>query len=130
MDTRRRMTRSVVKLNGMPVTFRNSTQKKVSLSTTKVELIAAVIAMQDAQFTKNIVKSLGMNIKLLMLAAIDKGGAVDNNTSCGSEIEIFPEIKTPVIIETKWVTTVNNEANKFFKKIMAGPEKNNHAARL
>ena len=42
-DTRRSITGSIVYLNGALVTFRSSTKKMVSLSTTKVELNAAVM---------------------------------------------------------------------------------------
>ena len=63
-DTRRSMTGSVVYLNGVPVTFRSSTQKMVSLSTTEAELNAAVMGVQHALFMKNILKSLGLKVKL------------------------------------------------------------------
>ena len=55
----------------------------MSLLTTKVELNAAV--MQDAVFMKNILKSLGLKVKLPILASIDNGRAVDigNNWSVG-----------------------------------------------
>ena len=46
-DTRRIMTGSVVYLNGVPVTFRSSTQKMVSLLTTEEELNVAVMCVQD-----------------------------------------------------------------------------------
>ena len=75
-DTRS-MTGSVVYLNGALVTFRNSNQKIVSLLTTKAELNVAVIGVQDALFVKNRLKSLGLKIKLPLLASIDNVGAVD-----------------------------------------------------
>ena len=61
------MTKSVVYLNGVPVTFRSSTQKMVSLST--------VMSVQDALFMKNVLKSLGLKVKLPMVASIHNGGA-------------------------------------------------------
>ena len=72
-------------LDGAPVTFRNSTQKMVSLSTTKVELNAAVMGVQDSLFMKIIMKSLGVKVKLPMLASINNGRAVYiyNNWSVG-----------------------------------------------
>ena len=80
-DTGQSMTGSVVYLNGAIVTFRSSTQKMVILSTTKAELNAEVMGVQDAFFVKNILKSFGLKVKLPMLACIDNGGALDNGNN-------------------------------------------------
>ena len=40
------------------------------LSTTEAELNVAVMGVQDALFMKNILKSLGLKVKLPMLASI------------------------------------------------------------
>ena len=52
LDARRSMTRSAVYMNGVPVTFRNSFKKAVSLSMTEAELNTAVMEVQDALFTR------------------------------------------------------------------------------
>ena len=82
---RRSIIGRVVYLNGVPVTFRISTQKTMSLLTNKVELNAALIGVQDALFMKNILKSLGLKVKLPILASIDNGRVIDigNNWSVG-----------------------------------------------
>ena len=54
------MTGSVVYLNEVPVIFRSSTQKMVSLSITEAELNATVMGVQDALFMRNILKSHGL----------------------------------------------------------------------
>ena len=66
----------------MEETFRSSTQKTVSLSTTKAELNAAVMGLQDAFLMKNILKPLRLKVKLPLLASIDNGGAVDIGNNC------------------------------------------------
>ena len=76
-DTRRSITGSVMYLNGVPVTFRSSNQKTVSLSTTKKMLNAAVMCVQDTLFMKKILKSLRLKVKLPILASIDNGSTVD-----------------------------------------------------
>ena len=76
-DTRRSMTKSVVYLNGVQVTFRSSTMKMVSLLTTEAELNAAVIGVQDALFIKNILKSIVLKVKLPIVASINNGRALD-----------------------------------------------------
>ena len=53
----------------------------VSLSTTEEELNVAVMFVQDALFMKNILKSLGLKVKVPMLASIDNGGAVHTGNS-------------------------------------------------
>ena len=60
------MTGSVMYLNGTPVALRNSTKKTVSLLTTEAELDAAVMGVLDTLFTRNILKSLGLKVKLPM----------------------------------------------------------------
>ena len=52
-----------------------STQKMVSLLTTKAELNVAVMGVQDALFVRKILKLL--KVKLPILACIDNGRAVD-----------------------------------------------------
>ena len=70
---KRSVTEIVVYLNGVPVIFKSSTQKMVSLSTTKAELNSAILDVQDALFVENILKSLRLKVKLPMLANIDNG---------------------------------------------------------
>ena len=45
----------------------------VSLSAIEAELNAAVMGVQDASFMRNILKSLGLKVKLPMSASIDNG---------------------------------------------------------
>ena len=80
----------------------------VSLSTTKVELNAAVVGMKDAFFIKNILKSFVLKIKLTILASIDNGRAIDTGKdwsvggrTCHVEVkQNFPrELKEAGIIE-------------------------------
>ena len=96
----------------------------VSLLTTEAELNAAVMGVQDWLFAKNILKSFGLKVKLLMQASIDNGRAVDtvNNWSvgertCHMEVKqnFLQELKEAGIVEFQWVSTTNNEADMFTK---------------
>ena len=96
------------------------------------------MGVQGALFLKNTLKSLGLKVKLAILASIDSGGAVDigNNWSVGGRIHymevkqhFLQELKEAGIIEFQWVSRVNNEADMFTKKL-TGPEHNKHAAKL
>ena len=71
------ITGSVVYLNEMPVMFQCSNQKTVSLSTTKAELNAAVVGVEDALFVKKILKSLGLKVKLPILVSINSSRSAD-----------------------------------------------------
>ena len=64
-------------LNGATIRLRSSTKETAILSTTKAELNVAVMGVQDALFMKNILKSIGVKVKLPKLASIDNGGAVE-----------------------------------------------------
>ena len=138
LDIRRSVTGSIVYLNGVPVTYQSSTQKMVTLSTTEAELNAAVKGVQDALFVRNILKSLGLKVKLPILANIDKGGAVDidNNWSVGGRIchvevkqNFLQKLKEAGIVEFQWIFMANNEAEMSTKNV-SGPEHNKHAARI
>ena len=137
-DTRRSITGSVVYLNGVLDMFISSTQKTVHLSTTKVEMNAAVMGVQDVLFMKNILKSLGLKVKLPIQASIDNGRAIDigNNWSVDARthhVEVKQnflwEWKEASIVKFQWISTASNEADMFTKNLV-GPEHNKHAARL
>ena len=126
------ITGSLSYLNGVPVTFRSSTQKMVSLSTTEAKMDAAVMSVQNALFMKSILESLRLKVKLPMLDSFDNGRAFDigNNWSFGSRtchVEVKQtflwELKEAGIIEFQWISTASNEADMFIKN-MAGPEHN------
>ena len=98
----------------------------------------AVMGMHDALLIKNILKSLGLKVKLPTLASIDNGRALDigNNWSVGwrtHHVEVKQnflwELKEAGILELQWVSTSSNEANMFTKNL-AETEHNKYAARL
>jgi hypothetical protein len=65
--------------------FKSSTERTVSLSTTKAETYTGVTCVQDMLYMKNIMESLGLGIKLPMFLEMDSQGAVypANNWSVG-----------------------------------------------
>ena len=80
--------------------------------TTKAELNIAVMGMQDALFMKNIPKLLELEVKLTILASVNKNGAVDfgNNLSidrrtCHVEVKqnFLWELKEACFVEFQWV---------------------------
>jgi hypothetical protein len=78
----------MVYLEGAAAMFKSSTERTVSLSTTKAETYADVTCVQDMLCMKNVLVSLGLRIKLPMVLEIDNQGAVylANNWSVGGRM--------------------------------------------
>jgi hypothetical protein len=75
----------VVYLEGAPAMSKSSTEKTVSLSTTKAETYAGVTCVQDMLYIKNLLESLGLKVKITMVLEMHNQGAVylANNWSIG-----------------------------------------------
>ena len=82
------------------------------------------MGVQDALFMNNILKSLGLKVKLPTLASIDNGRAVDigYNWSVGRRthhVEVkqnfLQKLKEAGILEFHWVYTTNNKMEMFTK---------------
>ena len=93
---------------------------------------AAVTLIQDMLFAYEIVKSLGLKVKLPMKAAIDNSGTVflANGWSIGGRtrhVEVktnfLREMKETGMFEFQWISTATNEADMFTKNL-GGPEFN------
>ncbi len=61
----------VVYLEGASAMFKSSTDKTVSLFTTKAEAYAGVICVQDMLYMKNVLESLGLWVRLPMVLEMD-----------------------------------------------------------
>jgi hypothetical protein len=66
----------MVFLEGVPAMFKSSTERTVSLSTTKAETYEGVTCVQDMFYMKNVLESLGLKVKLSMVLEMDNQGAV------------------------------------------------------
>jgi hypothetical protein len=66
----------VVYLEGVSAMFKSSTERTVSLSTTKAETYADVTCVQDMLYMKNALESLRLRVKLPMVLEMDNQGAV------------------------------------------------------
>ena len=84
-ETRRSVSGTRVSLNGAPVSWRSSTQRHVTLSVTEAELSAGVTCAQDMLYVMNLLKSIGLKVKLPMVLEMDNRGALDlaHNWSVG-----------------------------------------------
>jgi hypothetical protein len=70
-------TRQSLSVYVAPVMHRSAMQKTVALLSCEAELNAAVLCVQDMLYTKNLLESIGLKVKLPMVLEIDNKGAVD-----------------------------------------------------
>jgi hypothetical protein len=126
LDTRRSVSGHRVMLNGAPVSFKSGTQKHVSLSVCESELYAAVTCAQDMLYVKNVLKSLGLKVKLPMILEVDNKGAVDlaNNWSVGGRTRhidvrscFLRELKEAGIIKVVWIAGSENDSDLHTKNL-------------
>jgi hypothetical protein len=75
----------MVFLEDAPVMHQSATQKTVTLSVTEVEINAAVLCVQGMLYAKNLIKSIGLKVKLPMILQINNKGALNliNSFSVG-----------------------------------------------
>ncbi len=104
-------------LEGVPAMFKSSTERTVSLSTTKAETYTGVTCVQDMLYMKNLLESLGLKVKLPIVPEMDNQGAVylANNWSIGGRTRhidvqsvFLRELKEACVLVIKWIAgTVN-----------------------
>jgi hypothetical protein len=114
-------------LKKAPAMFKSSTERTVPLSTTEAETYAGVICMQDMLYMKNVLESLGLKVKLLMVLEMDNQGTVylANNWSIGCRTRhidvqsvLLQELKEAAgILVIKWIAGTTNEADIFTKNL-------------
>ncbi len=106
--------------------FKSSTERTVSLSTTKAETYAGVPSVQDMMYMKKLLESLGLRVKLPMVLEMDNQGAVHlaNNWSVGGRTKYIDvqsvflrELKEASVLVIKWIAAAVNEADIFTKNL-------------
>jgi hypothetical protein len=108
--------------------IKSSTERTVSLSTTKAETYADVTCFQDMLYMKSVLESLGLRVKLPMVLEMDNQGAVylANNWSIGGRTRhidvqfqsvFLRELKEASVVVIKWILRAVNEADIFTKNL-------------
>ncbi len=102
--------------------FKSSTERTVSLSTTKAETYVGVTCVQDMLFMKTVLELLGLKVKLPMVLKIFNQGAVylANNWSIGGRTRhidvqsvFLRKLKEACVLVIKWKAGAVNEADIF-----------------
>ena len=134
-ETRRSVSGTRVSLNGAPVSWRSSTQRHVTLSVTEAELSAGVTCAQDMLYVMNLLKSIGLKVKLPMVLEMDNRGALDlaHNWSVGgrtrhldTRLNFLRELKEDGTLITAWVAGEENNAD-IHTKNLGNPQFEKHA---
>ena len=119
-DSRRNITGTVVYLNDAPIAFSSVTQKHVTLSVTEAELAAVVTMVQDMMYVYRVIKSMGLQAELPMIAEMDNSGAQDlaNSWSVGGRTRhvdvwmfFLRELKEEGMVVFKYVSGPENKGH-------------------
>ena len=106
--------------------MKSSTQKSVTLSVCEAKQSSGVLCAQDMLYCKNVLKSMGLKVKLPMLFKMDSKGAVDlaNNWSVGNRTRHFDvrqwflrELKESKTMNNRWVKGTENDTYVFTKNL-------------
>jgi hypothetical protein len=125
-QTRKSISGYIVYLEEAPVMMKSSTQKSVALSVCEVEQTSVVVCAQDMFYTKNVLESMGLKVKLPMILEMDNKGAVDlaNNWSIGGRTRhvdvrqcFLQDLKESKIIDICWIKGTENKADIFTKNL-------------
>jgi hypothetical protein len=127
-ETRQNVTGYVVFLNGALVAARSKMQECVTLLVIEAELVDATNCVQDMIYVKNVLSSIGLEVKLPMRVMVDNKGAKDivNNWSVGGRtrhvgvrFHFLSELKDKGEIEVKWISLEMNCADILTKNLPA-----------
>ena len=127
-QTRKSISGYRVLLEGAPVMFKSSTQKSVALPVCEANQSSGVLCTQDMLYYKNVLKLMGLKVKLPMLLEMDNKGAVDlaNNWSVSGQTRHVDvrqcflrelKIKESKIMDIRWVKGSENDADMFTKNL-------------
>ena len=109
--------------------FKSATQKRAAQSVCEAELYAAFSCAQEMLYTKHVVESMGLKVKLPMTLEMDNKGGVDHANSwsvgghmrhIGTKQVFLRELKEEGIIVVQWIPGVTNDAD-IFTKNLEGP---------
>jgi hypothetical protein len=106
--------------------FKSSTQKSIALSVCEAKQTAGVLCAQDMLYVRNVLKSMGLKVKLSMTLEMDNKGAVDlvNNWSiggCTRHVDVrqrfLRELKQSTVMGIRLIKGSENNADAFTKNL-------------
>jgi hypothetical protein len=126
LQTRKSISGYRVLMEGAPVMFNSSTQKLVALLVCKAKQSSGILCAQDILYCKNVLESMGLKAKLLMLLEMVSQGAVvlANNLSVGGQTRhvdvqqcFLWELKETKIMDIHLIKGSENDPDVFTKNL-------------
>jgi hypothetical protein len=125
-ETRKSVTGNTTKVNGEPVITKSIMQEMMKLLVTEAELESAVTNLQDMLFVRQLIESMGLKVRLLMVLCVDNQGVRElvNNWSVGSRTRhaatkamFLRELKEWGLIVVKYLPGSEMSTNLFMKNL-------------
>ena len=119
-DTRVSVYGYKIYLNGALISWKSKSGKSVTLSSTEAEYFACSEATKEVMFVKNVLETMGIEVKLPMIVKVDNTGAIylANNYTSGQRtkhidirVHYVREYIHDGIIKVEFVRTENNDAD-------------------
>ena len=119
-DTRVSVYGYKVYMNGALISWKSKSGKSVTLSSTEAEYFACSEAAKEVMFVKNVLETMGIEVKLPMIIKVDNTGAIylANNYTAGQRtkhidirVHYVREYIHDGIIKIEFVRSENNDAD-------------------
>ena len=107
-------------MNGALISWKSKSGKSVTLSLTEAEYFACSEAAKEVMFIKNVLETMGIEVKLPMIIKVDNTGAIylANNYTAGQRtkhidirVHYVREYIHDGIIKIEFVRSENNDAD-------------------
>jgi hypothetical protein len=119
-DTRVSVYGYKIYMNGALISWKSKSGKSVTLSSTEAEYFACSEAAKEVMFVKNVLETMGIEVKLPMIIRVDNTGAIylANNYTAGQRtkhidirVHYVREYIRDGIIKIEFVRSENNDAD-------------------
>ena len=126
-DKRISVTGYILYLSNVPIAWKSKSQKSVTLSSSEAEFVAMSEAVKEIRFVYQLLKSIGMKVKIPVKMRIDNVGAIfmaENVTTSNRTKHIdtrFNYVREYIqdeFLEIKFVRSEDNRADIFTKNVI------------
>ncbi len=137
-ETRISVAGFVLYLMGVPISWKSKGMKSVTLSSTEAEYVALSEAAKEVKFVYQVLRSLGLNVKLPIVIRVDNNGAIfmSENVTVSQrtkhvdiKFKFVQEFVFDGFIQIIFVKTKENDADLFTKNL-GGELHHCHARKL
>jgi hypothetical protein len=125
-ETRISITGFILYLLGVPISWKSKAQKGVTLSSSEAEYVALSEAAKEIKFVYQILRSMGVNVKLPIIVRVDNIGAIfmseniaisDKSKHVDIRYRFVNEFVQDKFLRIIFVRTADNDADIFTKNL-------------